>query len=40
VKEIAAFGGDVSELVPVAVAERFKVLFPDGRPGTPENPGE
>ena len=22
------------------VAERFKVLFPDGRPGTPENPGE
>jgi pantetheine-phosphate adenylyltransferase len=40
VKEIAAFGGDVSELVPAAVAERFKVLFPDGRPGTPENPGE
>ena len=40
VKEIAAFGGDVSELVPAPVAERFKVLFPDGRPGTPENPGE
>jgi len=40
VKEIAAFGGDVSELVPATVAERFKVLFPDGRPGTPENPGE
>ena len=40
VKEIAAFGGDVSELVPASVAERFKVLFPDGRPGTPENPGE
>jgi pantetheine-phosphate adenylyltransferase len=40
VKEIAAFGGDVSELVPAAVAARFKVLFPDGRPGTPENPGE
>jgi len=40
VKEIAAFGGDVSELVPAAVAERFKVLFPDGRPGTPENPAE
>ena len=40
VKEIAAFGGDVSELVPEPVAARFKVLFPDGRPGTPENPGE
>jgi pantetheine-phosphate adenylyltransferase len=40
VKEIAAFGGDVSELVPASVAARFKVLFPDGRPGTPENPGE
>jgi pantetheine-phosphate adenylyltransferase len=40
VKEIAAFGGDVSELVPAPVAERFKVLFPDGRPGTPENPAE
>ena len=40
VKEIAAFGGDVSELVPASVAQRFKVLFPDGRPGTPENPGE
>jgi pantetheine-phosphate adenylyltransferase len=40
VKEIAAFGGDVSELVPASVAERFKALFPDGRPGTPENPAE
>ena len=40
VKEIAAFGGDVSELVPEPVAQRFKELFPDGRPGTPENPGE
>ena len=40
VKEIAAFGGDVSELVPEPVAERFKALFPAGRPGTPENPGE
>ena len=40
VKEIAAFGGDFSELVPASVAERFKVLFPDGRPGTPENPAE
>jgi len=40
VKEIAAFGGDVSALVPEPVARRFKELFPDGQPGTPENPGE
>ncbi len=40
VTEIAAFGGDVSALVPEPVARRFKELFPDGRPGTPENPGE
>ena len=40
VKEIAAFGGDVTALVPAPVAERFKELFPIGRPGTPENPGE
>jgi pantetheine-phosphate adenylyltransferase len=40
VKEIAAFGGDVSELVPEPVAQRFRQLFPAGRPGTPENPGE
>jgi pantetheine-phosphate adenylyltransferase len=40
VKEIAAFGGKVDELVPEAVARRFTELFPDGRPGTPENPQE
>jgi pantetheine-phosphate adenylyltransferase len=40
VKEIAAFGGNVQELVPETVARRFVELFPDGRPGTPENPGE
>jgi pantetheine-phosphate adenylyltransferase len=40
VKEIAAFGGDVSALVPEPVARRFKELFPAGRPGTPENPGD
>ena len=40
VKEVAAFGGDVSELVPEPVARRFKELFPAGRPGTPENPTE
>jgi hypothetical protein len=26
--------------VPDPVAKRFKELFPAGRPGTPENPGE
>jgi pantetheine-phosphate adenylyltransferase len=40
VKEIAAFGGDVSELVPGPVARRLTELFPNGRPGTPERPGE
>jgi pantetheine-phosphate adenylyltransferase len=40
VKEIAAFGGRVDELVPEAVARRFSELFPNGRPGTPENPAE
>jgi pantetheine-phosphate adenylyltransferase len=40
VKEIASFGGDISELVPAKVAARFKELFQGGRPGTPENPGE
>jgi pantetheine-phosphate adenylyltransferase len=38
VKEIAAFGGKVDELVPESVARRFRELFPNGRPGTPENP--
>jgi len=40
VKEIAAFGGNVNELVPEAVANRFRELHPNARPGTPENPGE
>ena len=40
VKEIAAFGGKVDALVPDAVARRLKEMFPDGRPGTPENPQE
>jgi pantetheine-phosphate adenylyltransferase len=40
VKEIAAFGGNVDELVPEQVARRFRELFPNGRPGTPENPTE
>jgi pantetheine-phosphate adenylyltransferase len=40
VKEIAAFGGKVEELVPAAVAKRFRELFPDGRPGAPVSPQE
>jgi pantetheine-phosphate adenylyltransferase len=40
VKEIASFGGKVDELVPEGVAKRFAELFPQGRPGTPENPQE
>jgi len=40
VKEIASFGGKVDDLVPPGVAKRFAELFPDGRPGTPENPQE
>jgi pantetheine-phosphate adenylyltransferase len=40
VKEIASFGGNVTELVPEPVARRFRELFPNGRPGTPENPQE
>jgi len=40
VKEIATFGGKVDELVPEGVAKRFAELFPQGRPGTPENPQE
>jgi len=40
VKEIASFGGKVDELVPAGVAKRFAALFPQGKPGTPENPQE
>jgi pantetheine-phosphate adenylyltransferase len=40
VKEIAAFGGNVEELVPETVARRFRELFPDGRPGAPVSPQE
>jgi pantetheine-phosphate adenylyltransferase len=35
VKEIAAFGGNVEELVPLAVARRLKEMFPNGRGGAP-----
>ena len=40
VKEIAEYGGDVSALVPEAVAKRFAELFPDGKPGAPVSPSE
>ena len=40
VKEIAAFGGNVDELVPPAVAARFRELFPEGRGGAPTSPQE
>ena len=40
VKEIASFGGKVDDLVPDAVARRFRELFPQGRPGAPVSPQE
>jgi pantetheine-phosphate adenylyltransferase len=40
VKEIAHFGGKVDELVPAAVARRFRELFPHGQPGAPLSPQE
>ena len=40
VKEIATFGGDVSELVPEAVARRFATMYPHARPGAPVSPSE
>ena len=38
VKEIAAFGGDVSALVPGPVAKRLQGALPGRPPGHPENP--
>ena len=40
VKEIAAFGGSVDELVPPAVARRLKELFPSGVGGGAVSPQE
>jgi pantetheine-phosphate adenylyltransferase len=40
VKEVASFGGNVDDLVPDAVAKRFRELFPQGRPGAPVSPQE
>jgi pantetheine-phosphate adenylyltransferase len=40
VKEIAAFGGNVDDLVPSPVARRFQQLFPRPKPGAPVSPQE
>jgi pantetheine-phosphate adenylyltransferase len=40
IKEIASFGGRVDELVPDAVARRFRELHPEARPGAPLSPEE
>ncbi len=40
VKEIAAFGGKVDDLVPPVVAKRFREMFSQGRPGAPLSPQE
>ena len=40
VKEVASFGGNVDQLVPPAVAARFREMFPDGKPGAPTSPQE
>ena len=40
VKEVASFGGTVDELVPQAVARRYKEMFPSGKPGAPVSPQE
>jgi pantetheine-phosphate adenylyltransferase len=40
VKEIAAFGGDVDDLVPEAVARRFREIYPAGQGGAPVSPQE
>jgi len=40
VKEIAAFGGNVEDLVPPGVARRLRELFPAGRGGAPLNDQE
>ncbi len=40
VKEIATFGGDVSDLVPEPVARRFAQMFPRPMHGAPVSPRE
>jgi pantetheine-phosphate adenylyltransferase len=40
IKEIAAYGGNVDQLVPEAVAKRLREMYGDGRPGAPVPPSE
>jgi pantetheine-phosphate adenylyltransferase len=40
IKEIAAYGGNVDQLVPKGVAKRLQELYGDGRPGAPVPPSE
>jgi pantetheine-phosphate adenylyltransferase len=40
IKEIAAYGGNVDQLVPQSVAKRLRVMYGDGRPGAPVPPSE
>ena len=40
VKEIASFGGNVDDLVPEAVARRFREIFPGAKGGAPVSPQE
>jgi pantetheine-phosphate adenylyltransferase len=40
IKEIAAYGGNVDQLVPNGVAKRLHELYGDGRPGAPVPPSE
>ena len=40
VKEVAAFGGNVHDLVPEAVARRFEAMHRRPRPGAPVSPQE
>jgi pantetheine-phosphate adenylyltransferase len=36
VKEIASFGGEIDDLVPLSVARRLRELFPEGAGGVPK----
>jgi pantetheine-phosphate adenylyltransferase len=40
VKEVATFGGSVSDLVPEPVARRFRAMFPQPKGGAPVSPQE
>ncbi len=40
IKEIAAYGGEIDQLVPAEVAARIKQIFPVARGGAPVSPAE